>query len=344
MDRRNFIKGVGSIVASSGAIGVPTLSADTYENNLNASKEKALQRIAFGSCNRQGRSQMHWDVISQDNPDLWLWLGDNIYADWSTEDERRKQWNNLKFNPYYDRFRRNTAIMGTWDDHDYGSNNQGKSFEGKAISQQLFADFLDVPHDHPMRLQEGIYHTETFGPQGQQTQVFMLDGRYFKGNPANDGFLGDVQWAWLEAELLASTADLLIISSGIHVTSGITGLGMEGWNSYPAERRRLYDIIERIDAPVLFLSGDRHMAEFVEHKLESGKRIYEFMSSGLTHGFYVPLPHPGRIGKATGRNNYGLINIDWTSQGPQLGLEIKDPDQQGIIDKVQPNFHNGLLG
>ena len=43
-----------------------------------------IQTIAFGSCNKQDKDQSFWSVIQAHNPDLWLWLGDNIYAD--TED------------------------------------------------------------------------------------------------------------------------------------------------------------------------------------------------------------------------------------------------------------------
>ena len=40
--------------------------------------------IAFGSCNKVDKKQKFWPVILQSSPDLWLWLGDVIYAD--TED------------------------------------------------------------------------------------------------------------------------------------------------------------------------------------------------------------------------------------------------------------------
>ncbi|MEM1358390.1 MAG: hypothetical protein AAGF89_09335, partial [Bacteroidota bacterium] len=37
--------------------------------------------IAFGSCNNQRRAQDYWPVIGEKKPDVWLWLGDNIYSD-----------------------------------------------------------------------------------------------------------------------------------------------------------------------------------------------------------------------------------------------------------------------
>ena len=47
-------------------------------------QHKPIQTIAFGSCNKQDMDQSFWPIIAAQNPDLWVWLGDNIYAD--TED------------------------------------------------------------------------------------------------------------------------------------------------------------------------------------------------------------------------------------------------------------------
>ncbi|WP_298344256.1 hypothetical protein [uncultured Algibacter sp.] len=37
--------------------------------------------INFGSCNKQNEPQLLWDDIINNDPDLWIWLGDNIYGD-----------------------------------------------------------------------------------------------------------------------------------------------------------------------------------------------------------------------------------------------------------------------
>ncbi|MCR9083112.1 MAG: alkaline phosphatase family protein, partial [Cyclobacteriaceae bacterium] len=48
--------------------------------NVLTSEEEEITRIAFGSCNRQNRPQPLWQPIVSDNPDLWIWMGDNIYG------------------------------------------------------------------------------------------------------------------------------------------------------------------------------------------------------------------------------------------------------------------------
>ena len=49
-----------------------------------AATRPAAPRIAFGSCAKQDRPQPIWDAVVATKPQLFLFLGDNIYAD--TED------------------------------------------------------------------------------------------------------------------------------------------------------------------------------------------------------------------------------------------------------------------
>jgi len=40
-----------------------------------------LTTIAFGSCSHEYDEDQLWDEISLNKPQLWIWLGDNIYGD-----------------------------------------------------------------------------------------------------------------------------------------------------------------------------------------------------------------------------------------------------------------------
>ena len=61
---------------------VQQLSSISPVQPLNTDKE--LSTIAFGSCNHQHEAQPMWQHILENQPELWIWLGDNIYGD--TED------------------------------------------------------------------------------------------------------------------------------------------------------------------------------------------------------------------------------------------------------------------
>ena len=48
-----------------------------------------------------------------------------------------------------------TAVIGTWDDHDYGINNGGGEFRLKDETRDIFLDFIGEPSDSVRRLDRG---------------------------------------------------------------------------------------------------------------------------------------------------------------------------------------------
>ncbi len=38
-----------------------------------------------------------------------------------------------------------TAVIGVWDDHDYGTNNGDHTYKGKHLSREIFLDFIGEP-------------------------------------------------------------------------------------------------------------------------------------------------------------------------------------------------------
>lgn len=303
---------------------------------LSGLSDKALTRIAFGSCNNTSKDLSYWSLIDRDAPDLWIWLGDNIYADLTTLAERESRYMQLKYYPGYAKFRSKTPIIGTWDDHDYGYNNSNGSYWSKEESQKLFCDFMDIDRGAAARLQDGVYQSFTFGPAGQRTQVILLDLRYnMNKHLTQKNLLGDAQWAWFENEVLSSTADLLVIGSSLAVTSNVALLGLEGWAEYGDERRRLYDLLSRVDIPAVMLSGDRHFAELYRIVLPSGRILHEAMSSGLTHHSGVLLPHPGRISPLVNKKNYGMLEIDWSTGRPEVMMQIKSTETFGVLTEAR---------
>lgn len=335
MDRRHFISlGTGSIAATCWPLSL--LARDLVpRRGLDA--DTVLRCLAFGSCNDTRRDQSYWRLIGRDQPDLWLWLGDNIYADHLTVDQRQARYQEFMETQAYSEFRARVPVIGTWDDHDYAFDNADASYKGKADSQRLFLDFLGVSSEASVRSQEGIYQSYTYGPRGQQTQIIVLDLRShmqrFRGQ-----LLGPEQWAWLEDELRQSTADLRLIASSLNLTSPITGAGLEGWNEYPRERRRLYELLAAYSCPTIVMSGDRHFAEMSCVMLPGGQRVYEFMSSGLTHAVGVKFPHPGRLEEMVGRKNYGLLQIDWSDTGPRVRMQVKSSEQYAIYREHIADF------
>ena len=290
-----------------------------------ANQQKSLTTIAFGSCSDQKRPQPLWDDIVAQKPDIWIWLGDNIYGDSESMDTLRAKYARQKANPVYQQLRQSTPIIGVWDDHDYGVNDGGKEYPKRKESQQVMLDFLDVPASSPLRTQEGAYSTNVYGPKGQRVKVILLDGRYFRDplkkedkknvpDPSGD-ILGEAQWKWLEQQLTNSDADIHIIGSGIQVLP--EEHVYEKWANFPTARQRLLDLLSKTKPKgALLISGDRHMAEVSKVSMPGlNYDLFDITSSGLTH---VSAPHQEanrhRVGAIVSELNYGLITINWKAR------------------------------
>ena len=200
--------------------------------------------ISFGSCNNQNLSNDLWQEIEKNEPDLFLWAGDIIYADGQNIDDMEKAYALQKNEYNYSNFRKNVMVMGTWDDHDYGLNDGGHEYEGKDHVQHLLLDFFDVPDTDPKRNKKGVYHSKKIIVGKNTINIIILDTRYFRTALSKDftgqkryvpnnygvgSMLGEIQWQWLEEELNSSRANFNIIVSSIQFLSNEHGF--ETWGN-----------------------------------------------------------------------------------------------------------------
>lgn len=271
----------------------------------------AAYRFAFGGCNMQRLGQTHWKVIAAEKPKLWIWNGDMIYADGSTIATRRQEYDHLRNNKFYAAFRTVISIVGVWDDHDFNANNSSGNFKDKVESQRAALDFLDEPAGSARRRQEGIYTSYQIAEAPGRVRLLLLDGRYFRDDPGADAdMLGEPQWRWLQEQLEASNRaedEAVFIVSGSQVLANETGA--DRWSQYPKAMKRLFDLLAKVEAPVVFLTGDRHHAEF--SKLEvGGKTYYDATSSGLTHGSFGSAPNVHRTGPVYQGRNFALVDLE----------------------------------
>ena len=146
----------------------------------NTTKDTDEFTIAFGSCNKTSLPNLLWDDIEQTNPDVWIWGGDNIYADTDDMQKLARLYEAQNRVPGYKQLNAVTPIIGTWDNHDYGLNDGGTEFVAKKQSQQKFFDFMGVPTNSPRRQQEGVYASHNYMRNGGNVKVSVLDTRYFR--------------------------------------------------------------------------------------------------------------------------------------------------------------------
>lgn len=337
--------------------------------------EPPLSRIAFGSCANQDRPQPIWEAVVATRPELFLFLGDNVYADTEDMGVLRASFQRLGQQPGFQKLKQTCPVLATWDDHDFGANDAGTEYPKKRESQQVFLDFFGIPKDDPRRRQEGVYQAAVFGPVGKRVQIILLDTRYFR-SPLKKGFkagesgegrhgvylphsdpratlLGEQQWKWL-GEQLNVPAELRLVGTSIQFVADEHG--SEKWGNFPRERKRLLDLLKETKAAgVIFLSGDRHLAEIsrlpASDEHAPGYPLYDVTSSSLNvpSGNFTKAGtrfaneiNSYRVGLTYFEANFGMIAVDWNQPDPVIRLQVRDAagdvvlQQRMAISELRP--------
>lgn len=339
-------------------ISIAVLSASAVADDRLAplpNPSTVLTRIAIGSCADEELPQPIWSVILEDKPELFLFMGDNVYADINrgerVQDYRRSElefaYGLLAKHDDFKPFRAQVPMLATWDDHDFGKNDAGVEFELKGDAKELMIDTLGVPQETAMLARDGVYHAAIFGAPGRRLQIIMLDTRWFRSplkvtdepgakgkerylpdDSAEKTILGEEQWRWLE-EQLQKPAELRLLVSSIQVVA--EGHGWEAWRNLPLEQKRLFDLLKRTDARnTIVLSGDRHIGGLYQRQIADDFILTEMTSSSLNLPWTrwnpgksrVEETGPHQIGDMMGHANYGIISIDW-DEG-RVSLALKD--------------------
>ena len=321
------------------------ISITVFQATFATADDEPLTRIALGSCAKQDRPQPIWEAIVASDPELFLFIGDNIYGDTEDMNVLQEKWDLLGAQPGYRALNEACPILATWDDHDYGENDAGEEYPMKVESQQIFLDFFNEPADSPRRTRPGVYGSWTYGPENQRVQIILLDTRYFRsplvkrdwrpepGEGDNGPYgrnidseatmLGAAQWSWL-AETLREPAQLRIIGSSIQVVAD--GHHWEKWGTMPLERARLFELIRQTEAGgVVFISGDRHSSEISVLEDEVGYPLIDLTSSSLNQpSEWHSEPNPHRDGTKFTDENFGMITIDWNESDPIIRCQVRD--------------------
>ena len=314
--------------------------------------------IAFGSCGHETEPQPVLKLAAGMHPDLFIFLGDNIYGDTYDMDVLKAKYTLLEAKPEFQDLKESTRILATWDDHDYGANDSGRHYPFKAESKQIFLDFFGEPAESPRRKREGIYTSIYYTYGTRVLQVILLDTRTFRDDlriyrgelhreeryfypldyyphaTQDSTLLGELQWQWLESEL-TRPADVRIICSSTQF--GIEYNGYEAWANFPHEQQKMLELIKKTKAEgVIFLSGDVHYSEISKLNSPGMYPIYDFTSSGITSTWHFATPNKNRIEGPVMDNHFGLVTIDWTLANPMITFEVIDVTGNRRFDYAVP--------
>ncbi len=290
-----------------------------------------LTRIAVGSGIDQRKPIPILSAVLARKPQLFILAGDAVAADVPQPGADvsgglliASAYGTLDTNADYRAFKSALPIVGTWGDRDYGLSGAGASFPYKAAAKEAFVQFYGLGDDSDIVRHDGVYSAHVYGPEGQRTQIILLDTRSFRSdvNSPDKTMLGAEQWAWLEQQLIVP-ADIRLIVSSIPVESD--AVAGERWGDLPLERERLFDTIRATGAQgVVFISGDQGTGAIYKADKGLGAPLFELASSGLN----TPAASagaetdPARTDKIFAAENFGVVEIDWTARA--LNLELRD--------------------
>lgn len=311
---------------------------------------KAMTRILVASCfDEEKGDSPAMRSLAGETADLFLMIGDNVYGDRNGPayvnnqpelDELRESFRDLAAREDFRAVRAKFPMMVAWDDHDYGANDAGKEFPFKRLSERIHERFWGLENED-VGAWPGTYYERAFGPEGQRTQIIVLDTRFFRSaltptdewgkkgkeryipsaDPEQD-MLGNDQWTWLENRL-QDPADLRLIVSSIQVLP-TDGHGYEAWATMPLEQQRLYRLIRETEAKgVVFVSGDRHSAFLYKDDAALPYPVSEITASSVNVAFAETTTEMDRaqVGEGYPPENYGAIGIDWDAG--TVSLEVK---------------------
>ena len=238
-----------------------------------------------------------FETMAKSGAAFHVWMGDNWYT---REVDFGSAWG-LNFRASHDRaqkilqpFMAAMPQYAIWDDHDFGPNDEGKSFILKNESREIFKNYMLNPSYGED--EKGIYTKISYS----DVDLFLTDDRYFRseddmpdsinGMPSKDKhFFGPTQMEWLKNALQFSSATFKIIVVGSQVLNPLSKV--ECMQQYSYEYNELINFIktQKING-VLFFSGDRHHSEIIKVVNPNFYPLYDVTISPYTAG----------VSKATG--------------------------------------------
>ena len=275
-----------------------------------------------------------WDTINKYDPQLFFFLGDNVYIDHPERPAVQKFcYYRRQSRPEYRRFTAGTAIYAIWDDHDFtyndsrGGTDPDKPYWKKEVLKVFKNQFVNPYYgggeEHP-----GCWFDFSYG----DVDFFMLDTRYYREDPGNENasMLGHVQKKWLLNKLKSSTATFKVIASSVPWAKDTKPGSLDTWDGHDSEREEIFSFIEKNKIEgVILISADRHRSDVWKMERHGAYTLYGFMSSRLTNIHHHPVL-PGSLFGYNKKCSVGLLFFNTNRTDPTITYRIINIDNEEI--------------
>ncbi len=296
--------------------------------------------IAFGSCadfdpplSEDEKEATIFEAIAEQDPDLMIWLGDNLYLkeeDFESRENMFKRYDHVRSRPYMKELMQNTHHYAIWDDHDFGPNNSNSSYKFKDLSLEAFQEYWI--HKNYVFPDSAITHSFSI----EDADFFMMDNRSFRivdeENPETNQIWGQSQLEWLKGSLKKSQATFKIICTGGQLLSD-AAIYENHANDAPDERQDFLDFISSTKiGGVLFLTGDRHSTEITAIPIDQERTLFDWTVSPFRAKTYDHSDEPNsyRIpGSMFAEHMFGIIKL--TGEKGKRKLELRGYNKKGTM-------------
>lgn len=281
--------------------------------------------------------------INKKNPDLMLWLGDNVYyrePDFYSKSRMDYRYRDARNTKEMQPLLANAINLATWDDHDYGPNNSDRSYRMKEEALDIFKRYWANP-SYGIEGTDGVFTKYKYS----DVEFFFMDDRYHRApNRLYDrdkAFFGQAQLQWLMDSLVGSYATFKIIVVGNQATNKMQDY--ESLYAYKEEYERLMNFLKEQNIPgVIFISGDRHFTELLKTNRGRDYPIYEFTSSPLSSSTYSDLneskedDNPQRVeGTLVYEDqNFGMVRVTGSEGDRKLILQTYGSEGSKLWEKT----------
>lgn len=278
-------------------------------------KNVEAPKIAVISCvdDRYTTVQaQRWKSVFEQSPDMLFMIGDNVYVDISqspiTENDIWRRYQETRQNIDLYKLKTLIPVFATWDDHDYGQNNGDETFPLKTAAKSIFQAFF--PSADSKNIQKGPGVSLHF--EHNKHHFLFLDDRSFRSakNAKPETHFGKEQEDWILKTISKNKGVFWLISGdqffgGYHHFESYEG-------NHPESFKKFIDSLSLKKKIVVFVSGDRHIAELMKiPKKKLGYTTYELTSSAL-HAKVFPdslksIPNSLAVFNKDGEHNFLIL-------------------------------------
>jgi alkaline phosphatase D len=275
-----------------------------------------------------------FETMANTSAAFHVWMGDNWYT---REVDFESPWG-MNYRASYDRsqkvIQKFMAAMpqyAIWDDHDYGPNDQGKSFIFKNETREIFSNYSVNPSYGQDG--KGIYTKINYS----DVDIFLTDSRYFRseddmpdsinGMPSPEKhFFGPTQMEWLKNSLQFSNATFKIIVIGSQTLNPLNKYECMQHYSYEYNQLKNFIATQKING-VVFFTGDRHHSEVIKVEQPNSYPLYDVTISPYTSGVSKPAGeeknNPYRVaGTLVEAQNFGKISVSGAKDNRILKVDF----------------------